>query len=72
MDDRGTLPKHLQIGEMLVREIASGRLADGARLPSERQMASELNVAVGTLRRALDDLTERGLLERVQGSGNYV
>ncbi|MEM9435849.1 MAG: GntR family transcriptional regulator [Pseudomonadota bacterium] len=72
MDDRGSLPKHMQISEMLVREIAAGRLADGARLKPEREMAAEFGVAVGTLRRALDELTEKGLLERVQGSGNYV
>ncbi|MEL6548880.1 MAG: GntR family transcriptional regulator [Pseudomonadota bacterium] len=72
MDARGSLPKHMQISELLVREIAAGRLADGARLPGEREMAQGMGVAVGTLRRALDDLTERGLLERVQGSGNYV
>lgn len=35
-------------------------------------MAESLGVAVGTLRRALAILEERGLLRRVQGSGNYV
>ncbi|MFV0490432.1 MAG: GntR family transcriptional regulator [Pseudorhodobacter sp.] len=66
------LPQHLRISERLTREIATGRLADGSRLPPERQMAAEMGVAVGTLRRALQSLTENGLLERVQGSGNYV
>lgn len=69
---RGPLPVHLQISEMLIREIAAGRLADGARLPPEREMAASLGIAVGTLRRALSDLTEKGLLDRIQGSGNYV
>jgi GntR family transcriptional regulator len=62
----------MQISELLIREIASGRLADGARLPPEREMASSMGIAVGTLRRALSDLTQKGLLERIQGSGNYV
>lgn len=35
-------------------------------------MAENLGVAVGTLRRALSILEERGLLRRVQGSGNYI
>lgn len=69
---RGPLPVHMQISEMLIREIMSGRLADGARLPPERDMAANLGIAVGTLRRALRDLTEIGLLQRIQGSGNYV
>lgn len=69
---RGPLPVHMQISEMLIREISAGRLADGARLPPERDMAANLGIAVGTLRRALADLTGKGLLERIQGSGNYV
>ncbi|MEL6827741.1 MAG: GntR family transcriptional regulator [Pseudomonadota bacterium] len=66
------LPKTIQVSEMLIREIASGRIPDGTRLPTERQMAEDLGVAVGTLRRALSILEEQGLLKRVQGSGNYV
>lgn len=69
---RGPLPVHMQISEMLMREIAAGRLADGARLPPERDLAAELGIAVGTLRRALAELTQRGLLERIHGSGNYI
>lgn len=69
---RGALPAHMQISEMLIREIMAGRLADGARLPPERDMAASLGVAVGTLRRALQDLQDKGLLERIQGSGNYI
>lgn len=69
---RGPLPVHVQISEMLIREISAGRLADGARLPPEREMAASLGIAVGTLRRALADLTEKGLLDRIQGSGNYI
>lgn len=66
------LPKTIQVSEMLIREIAAGHFPDGSRLPTERQMAKDLGVAVGTLRRALAILEEKGLLRRVQGSGNYV
>ncbi|MEO1640488.1 MAG: GntR family transcriptional regulator [Pseudomonadota bacterium] len=66
------LPKFIQVSEMLIRDIAAGRLVDGARLPPERDMADELGVAVGTLRKALADVEAKGLLDRVQGSGNYV
>ena len=69
---KAALPIYMQTAEMLIRDIASGRLIDGERLPPERDMASDLGVAVGTLRKALDDLSDKGLLERVQGSGNYV
>lgn len=68
----GALPRYQQISELLIRDIAAGRLMDGARLPPEREMAADLGVAVGTLRKALQDLVEKGLLDRVHGSGNYI
>jgi GntR family transcriptional regulator len=68
----GSLPLYQQIAELLIRDIAAGRLIDGERLPPEREMAANLGIAVGTLRQALKSLTEKGLLVRVQGSGNYV
>lgn len=72
MPQPGSLPLYQQISELLIRDIASGRLPDGTRLPPEREMAGDLNIAVGTLRQALQDLTAKGLLDRVQGSGNYI
>lgn len=69
---RTSLPRYVQISEMLIREIAAGALVDGARLPPERDMAASLGTSVGTLRKSLADLERKGLLERVQGSGNYV
>ena len=66
------LPRYIQISERLIREIAAGLLVDGARLPPERDMAADLGIAVGTLRKALSDLESKGLLERIQGSGNYI
>lgn len=68
----GALPLYLQISELLIRDIAAGRLIDGERLPPERDMAAGLGIAVGTLRQALKELAAKGMLKRVQGSGNYV
>ncbi|WP_171209151.1 MULTISPECIES: GntR family transcriptional regulator [unclassified Ruegeria] len=66
------LPIYVQIAELLIRDIAAGRLIDGERLPPERDMAAELQVSVGTLRKSLAELEKKGMLERIQGSGNYV
>lgn len=68
----GSLPVYLQISEMLIRDIGSGRLRDGERLPPEREMAAALSISVGTLRKALSELEKQELLERIHGSGNYV
>jgi len=66
------LPIYQQISEYLVREINSGRWLAGDRLPIEAELAANLGVAVGTLRKALAKLEEDGIIERRQGSGTYV
>lgn len=72
MKNQGSLPVFVQISELLIREINAGHLLDGERLPTERAMASDLGISVGTLRKSLAELEKVGLLERRQGSGNYV
>ena len=42
------------------------------RLPSERQLAQDLGVARNTVREALDQLEERGMIRRRAGSGSFV
>ncbi|SNT75619.1 transcriptional regulator, GntR family [Paracoccus seriniphilus] len=66
------LPIYMQICELLIRDIAAGRLVDGQKLPPERDFAKAHGTTVRTLRKALSMLEEKGLLERRQGSGNYV
>lgn len=66
------LPLYVQIGELLHREVAAGHYPVGERLPVEAELAAQLGVAVGTLRKALAKLESDGLLERRQGSGTYV
>lgn len=67
-----SLPVFVQISEAIMREILAGRLMVGDKLPTEREMAKSYQVAVGTLRKALTLLEEKGVLQRVQGSGNYI
>lgn len=66
------LPLYVQVSELLHREIAAGHWVAGERLPTESQLAQDLDVAVGTLRKSLAVLENEGLLERVHGSGTYV
>ncbi|WBU65511.1 GntR family transcriptional regulator [Paracoccus aerodenitrificans] len=72
METHTPLPIYRRLSEMLARDIAAGHLLDGARLPPERQMAANMGTSVGTLRKALGELERQGLLERRQGSGNYI
>ena len=66
------LPKYVQLSELIIRDIVSGRYIDGERLPPEKSMAKNLKVSVGTLRKALKILSQKKMLKQLQGSGNYV
>jgi GntR family transcriptional regulator len=62
--------------EWLAREIAarieSGELAPHTPLPSERRLASEYSVSLGTARHATRLLRFRGLVVTVKSKGTYV
>ena len=72
MSDAASPPIYQQIAGMLRREIAGGQLVVGQPLAPERQPAKQFGVSVVTLRKALQLLTDEGMLRRRQGSGNYV
>jgi len=61
-----------QVAADLERDIAAGKLRPGSRLPTEDELASQYGVARNTVRRAVEDLRERGLLETFHGRGTYV
>lgn len=69
---RDALPLHVQISQIITRDIAAGRLVNGERLPTERKLAQIHDTTVRTLRKALARLEDQGLVERRQGSGNYI
>jgi DNA-binding FadR family transcriptional regulator len=61
-----------QIVDDLRRQILSGELADGTRLPSERELALHYDVSAPTIREALRVLTAMGLLSTRNGSRTTV
>lgn len=63
---------YLDVRDVIARRIASGELAQGQRLPSERQMQSATLAARGTVRAALIQLEAEGLIYRKDRSGWYV
>src|SRR6202163_1754931 len=61
-----------QIVEDLRSQILSGALPDGARLPSERELAAHYDVSGPTIREAIRVLTAMGLLNTRNGSRTTV
>lgn len=61
-----------QVADFVGGEIAAGRYKRGRALPAETELAELLRVSQGTVRRALDDLVQQGVLTRRQGVGTFV
>src|SRR3977135_3551979 len=65
-------PKYLQVFAALRRDIESGRWKEGEQLPSELELVRTFSVSRITVTRAVRDLYQAGLVERVAGSGTFV
>lgn len=72
VSDSAPMPLYLQISESISRDIVAGRFTAGDRLPPERDLARHFGTTVRTLRKALSDLQKQGIVESLQGSGNYI
>ena len=68
----GQSPLYKQIVEQILLKIKSGELPPGAKLPTERELAHELGVARGTVKKAYAELADNNIIEVIQGSGSYV
>ncbi len=65
-------PLYLQV-EATLKEMIEGLVySPGDQIPSERDLADQLGVSRMTIRRAIDNLTRHGLLERRSTNGTYV
>ncbi|MGH3400763.1 MAG: GntR family transcriptional regulator [Streptosporangiaceae bacterium] len=71
-DPDSPVPLYVQAAEYVAAQIASGKLAVGARLPSERDLADQWGIAYLTVRRAMRELRERGLVTSVVGKGTFI
>lgn len=60
------------LADTLEQAIRSGRLPVGSRLPTHRDLAKRLGVAVSTVSRAYAEATERGLIDGAVGRGTFV
>jgi DNA-binding transcriptional MocR family regulator len=68
----GNKPVYERLVETLVDDIERGRVAEGARLPAQREVAHVLGIAVGTVTKAFTILERRGLVVSSHGSGTFV
>ena len=69
-------PLYIQVKEgletMIVNGLHEGNICPGDKLPSENELSQKLKVSPITVKRALDDLKQQGLIYRIQGRGTFV
>ncbi|MBX7269209.1 GntR family transcriptional regulator [Micromonospora sp. Llam7] len=72
IDPDSTVPPYEQVRTQLAEQVGDGRLPVGARLPTVRRLAAELDLAVNTVARAYRELEAAGLLETRGRHGTFV
>jgi DNA-binding transcriptional MocR family regulator len=65
-------PQYVALVDALARDVASGALRPGERLPTHRQLARALGLSVGTVTRAYGEAERRGLMQGQVGRGSFV
>jgi GntR family transcriptional regulator len=70
--DKGSISLYMQIKDLLVTKIGNGDWLPGSIIPSEVNLAQELGVSQGTVRKAITELVENNVLTRKQGRGTFV
>lgn len=68
----GFKPLYAQVKDQLIRRLVDRTWQPGMSLPSEQELARQLSVSQGTVRKALDAMTAENLLVRRQGRGTFV
>lgn len=71
-DFDATIPIYLQIMNDIKRDIVTGRLGQGAKLPSVRECAEANTVNPNTVQRAYQELEREGVSETRRGMGTFV
>lgn len=72
LDPNSTEPIYQQLSTRIMEDIRRGTLPRGSKLPTVRDLAEDLGIARGTIKRAYDELERLGAIEMTQGRGSYV
>ncbi len=66
------VPLYYQLEQTLLSQIHSGFWSPGDMIPSERELMAAAGVSRATVRQAISNLIQQGLLERIHGRGTFV
>jgi DNA-binding GntR family transcriptional regulator len=72
LDRSGPIPMYYQIAKRMREAIESGDLPSGGRIENELKIAEQLGISRPTIRRAIQELVDQGLVVRRRGIGTQV
>ncbi|HNX76793.1 MAG TPA: GntR family transcriptional regulator [Candidatus Rifleibacterium sp.] len=72
IDNRSEAPIYRQISEQIAGMIRAGRLKPGEHLPPERELALQLRIARGTVKKAYEALVHQHYIVAARGKGSTV
>ncbi len=72
IDKSAAEPIYQQIKKTIADRISNGDWTAGQKLPSENELVAAIDVSRMTINRALRELTQQGLINRVHGFGSFV
>lgn len=72
IDRNSVIPLYFQVKEYLLREVQTGRYSPDDMIPSERELAEEFELNRLTIRQAINELVQEGILYRQRGVGTFV
>jgi GntR family transcriptional regulator len=72
VDPHTGVPIYLQLIEQVKRSVALGVLSAGERLPTVKQLATQLTINPNTVARAYRELERDGIIETSVGRGSFV
>ena len=72
LDSESAVPLFDQLRMAVIEAVRDGRLAPGSRLPTVRELAGELGLAVNTVARAYRELEAAGIVETRRRLGTFV
>jgi GntR family transcriptional regulator of arabinose operon/LacI family transcriptional regulator len=65
-------PKYSRVKEFLLGKLSGNQLRPGDPLPTETVLAETLGVGRNTVRQAMAELSNDGIVERIQGKGTFI
>ena len=71
-DHNSSLPKYLQLQQILTRQIQSGEYKVGDKLSTDIELKKRYHLSTSTVARALYEMERAGFVTRKQGSGTFV